>query len=87
MRHFSADSVTVLTPQPQPLGNTRAGPEEPGKVVLGAAGPGTQSAELHQMSGQRNETDNEEGRAGDEKKSDCGEGKEAKKRKTPRGNS
>ena len=39
-------------------------------MVLGPAGPGTHSAELHQMSGQRNETDNEEGRDRDEKRDD-----------------
>lgn len=54
-------------------------------MVLGPAGPGTHSAELHQMSGQRNETDNEEGRDGDEKKSDCGEGNKAKKEKNTKG--
>lgn len=39
-------SALLPAPQPQPLGNIRAEPEEPGKVVLGAAGPGTHSAEV-----------------------------------------
>lgn len=48
---------------------------------------GTPPAELHQMSGQRAETDNEERRAGDEKKSDCGGREEGKREKNTRGNS
>lgn len=55
-------------------------------MVLGAAGPGT-SAELHQMSGQRNRAVMKNGGLETKRSPDCGEGKEGKKRKTPGGNS